>query len=138
MKIVVARFDSAKDFLKHYDPAFEAGGLRVPTKTVASPGEPLALQVSFPGSPSHVLLRSRAVGRDATQGSLVAAFISSERAKKDYLVACARGEAQAPWMRRHWRFPLQLRVSFGLANQPSKVEAFAEDISKGGMFVRTP
>jgi hypothetical protein len=57
MKILFARFDSAEDFLRHYDPVLEWGGIVVPTKAALPPSTPVVVEVAFPGLPNRVLVR---------------------------------------------------------------------------------
>jgi Tfp pilus assembly protein PilZ len=138
MKILLARFRSGKEFLKHFDQAFQWGGLLVPTRTVVAANEPLVVEVSFPELPNHVLVRARAVDRDEERGCLIVKFLHSEEKKKEFLLACANGVRQTVWQRKHRRFPIRLRVAFGVAGGGSQVEAFTEDLSSGGIFLRTP
>jgi Tfp pilus assembly protein PilZ len=138
MKILLARFNSGKEFLKHYDQAFQWGGLLVPTRTVAAADEPLVVEVSFPELPNHVLCRARAVDRDEERGCLIVKFLHSEEKKKEFLLACANGVVRTVWQRKHRRFPIRLRVAFGVAGGGSTVEAFTDDLSSGGIFLRTP
>src|SRR5262245_1687515 len=139
MKILLARFASGGEFLNHFDPAFQWGGLLVPTRTVVAAEEALVIEVAFPGLPNHVLVRSRAVDRDEDRGCLIVKFLQSEERKKDFLLACASGRPQQVWQRKHRRFPVRMRVDFGVADAGgSPVQAYSEDVSAGGIFLRTP
>src|ERR1043166_5831546 len=113
MKILLARFKSGGDFLRHYDSAFQYGGLLVPTRTVAAADESLVVEVSFPELPNHVLMRARAVDRDEERGCLIVKFLHSEEKKKEFLLACANGVVRTVVQRKHRRFPIRLRVAFG-------------------------
>ncbi|HJZ88660.1 MAG TPA: PilZ domain-containing protein [Polyangia bacterium] len=138
MKILLARFASGTEFLEHYDGVFPWGGLLVPTRTVVAADEPLIVEVAFPELPNHVLLRGRAVDRDEDRGGLVVRFLHSEEQKKEFLLQVASGEQRAIWQRRHRRFPVRLRVAFGVEGGSSTVHAHTEDLSAGGIFLRTP
>jgi len=139
MKILLARFTSGGEFLKHFDPAFQWGGLLVPTRTVVAADDALVVEVAFPGLPNHVLVRGRAVDRDEERGCLIVKFLQSEEQKKDFLMSCATGKAQQVWQRKHRRFPVRMRVDFGVADTAgSTVQAYSEDVSAGGIFLRTP
>jgi Tfp pilus assembly protein PilZ len=138
MKILLARFNSGKEFLKHFDPAFQWGGLMVPTRAVAATDETLVVEVSFPELPNHVLLRARAVDRDEDKGCLVVKFHQTEEQKKEFLLECASGHVRTVRQRKHRRFPVRLRVAFGIQGGQSQVEAYTEDLSTGGIFLRTP
>jgi len=139
MKILLARFTSGSEFLDHFDPAFQWGGLLVPTRTTVAADEALVIEVAFPGLPNHVLLRARAVDRDDERACLIVKFLQSEERKKEFLQACAAGTPLKVWQRKHRRFPVRMRVAFGIADGGSSpVQAYSEDLSAGRMFLRTP
>jgi len=140
MKILFARFTSAEDFLKHYDPVLEWGGIVVPTKAAVAPSTPVVVEVAFPGLPNRVLVRGLVVDRDEERGGLVVKLANSELQKRDFLVSAARGDVGLAWRRRHRRFPLRLRAGFREAEQAgtAPAEAQTEDLSGSGIFLRTP
>ena len=138
VRILVARFNSGADFLRNFDSSVQYGALLVPTKAIAAIDEPLVVEVAFPELPNHVLLRAQAVDRVEERGGLLVRFGQTEQSKRDFVLACARGEMQPVWQRRHRRFPVRLEVHFGLQGAQSLVPAFTEDVSSGGIFLRTP
>ena len=140
MKILFARFESAEDFLRHYDPVLEWGGLVVPTKAVLPPSTPVVVEVAFPGLPNRVLVRGLVVDRDEERSGLIVKLANSELQKRDFLVAAAHGTVSLAWRRRHRRFPLRLKAGFRAADQDDKAaaEAQTEDLSGSGIFLRTP
>ncbi len=139
MKILFARFDSADDFLKHYDPVLEWGGIVVPTKAALPPSTAVVVEVAFPGLPNRVLVRGLVVDRDEERGGLIVKLANSELAKRDFLVSAARGDVGLAWRRRHRRFPLRLKAGFREADKGGQAaEAQTEDLSGSGIFLRTP
>ena len=139
MKILFARFESADDFLKHYDPVLEWGGIIVPTKAALPPSTPVVVEVAFPDLPNRVLVRGLVVDRDEERGGLIVKLANSELQKRDFLVSAARGDVGLAWRRRHRRFPLRLKAGFRPADQEGKAaEAQTEDLSGSGIFLRTP
>ena len=140
MRILLARYGSAAEFLAHYDSAFSWGGLVLPTR--ARPGfqEPLVVEVSFPRLPNRVLLRARAVDRDdrGAESRLVVKFLPSELHKRDYLLGIARGELAPSWARRHRRFPIRIPVRLAVPGAEVRSDAITEDLSACGLFVRSP
>jgi Tfp pilus assembly protein PilZ len=140
MKILFARFTSAEDFLKHYDPVLEWGGIVVPTKATVAPSTPVVVEVAFPGLPNRVLVRGLVVDRDDDRGGLVVKLANSELQKRDFLVSAARGDVGLAWRRRHRRFPLRLKAGFREAEKgdTTPAEAQTEDLSGAGIFLRTP
>jgi len=140
MKILFARFESAEDFLRHYDPVLEWGGIVVPTKAALAPSTPVVVEVAFPGLPNRVLVRGLVVDRDEERGGLVVKLANSELQKRDFLVSAARGDVGLAWRRRHRRFPLRLKAGFRPADKEAAgpSEAQTEDLSGSGIFLRTP
>ena len=139
MKILFARFDSAEDFLKHYDPVLEWGGIVVPTKAALPPSTAVVVEVAFPGLPNRVLVRGLVVDRDEDRGGLIVKLANSELQKRDFLVSAARGDVGLAWRRRHRRFPLRLKAGFRAADKDAPAaEAQTEDLSGSGIFLRTP
>jgi Tfp pilus assembly protein PilZ len=140
MKILFARFESAEDFLRHYDPVLEWGGIVVPTRAALPPSTPVVVEVAFPGLPNRVLVRGLVVDRDEERGGLTVKLANSELQKRNFLVAAARGDVGLAWRRRHRRFPLRLKAGFRHAapDAGGPSEAQTEDLSGSGIFLRTP
>jgi hypothetical protein len=138
MKILLARFRSGRDFLHHYDTEFATGALLVPTRTVVPVEASVVVEVAFPGLPNHLLLRARAVDRDEDRGGLLVRFVASESEKRSFLLQCATGAVRPIWQRRHRRLPVRLPAEFSVDGGGATVPALAEDLSVGGIFLRTP
>jgi Tfp pilus assembly protein PilZ len=140
MKILFAPFESPEDFLKHYDPVLEWGGIVVPTKATLPPESPVVVEVAFPGLPNRVLIRGLVVDRDEERDGLMVKLNHGETAKRDFLVSAARGEVGLAWRRRHRRFPVRLKavVRPTDATGTPAAEAHTEDLSGSGIFLRTP
>jgi hypothetical protein len=140
VRILLARYSNADDFLAHYDSSFSWGGLALPTRATPGFEEPLVVEVSFPRLPNRILLRARAVDRDDRAGEprLVVKFLPSELHKRDYVLGIARGEVAPSWARRHRRFPLRLPVRISVPDTAAHSDAITEDLCASGLFVRTP
>jgi Tfp pilus assembly protein PilZ len=142
MKILFAAFKSADDFLGRLEVSRDAGNglISVPTRARYRMGEPVILEIGFPGLPNRVLLRANArdsqarVAEDATFE-----VASGEEHKRDFLVAVAAGRANASWQRKHRRFPVRLPARFVAdgENVPLRGDAETEDLGSGGLFLKT-
>ncbi len=139
MRILLARFPSGLVLLEHYDASATFGALIVPTRARPAADEPLVVEVSFPELSGRVLLRGRADGA-APEGAprLHVRLLPSERTKRDYMLAAARGEVRGDRARRHRRFPLRVSVRFCESDGGGCTEAVTEDLSTAGLFIRTP
>ncbi len=145
MKILFAAFKSADDFLGRLEVSRDAGNglISVPTRARYRMGEPVILEIGFPGLPNRVLIRANA--RDARAGDVRAAddatfeVASGEEHKRDFLVAVAAGRANASWQRKHRRFPVRLPARFVAdgENVPLRGDAETEDLGSGGLFLKT-
>jgi Tfp pilus assembly protein PilZ len=161
MKILFAAFKSADDFLGRLEVSRDAGNglITVPTRARYRMGEPVILEIGFPGMPNRVLLRANA--RDPQHGLRFAAppagqspagppgaetkedalfeVAPGEEHKRDFLVAVAAGRANASWQRKHRRFPVRLPARFVAdgENVPLRGDAETEDLGSGGLFLKT-
>mgnify|MGYP001560716797 CR=1 FL=1 len=158
MKILFATFDSADQFLRRLEP----GGLdspttlRVTTRARYAAGQPVILEIGFPGLPNRILTRAAAMGgcapaasaarsrRPATSSASsdddqIFRLAGSEDAKRDFLIAVAAGRGSGSWTRRHRRFPLRLPARFVIDGEgvPLRGDAETEDLGSGGVALRT-
>jgi Tfp pilus assembly protein PilZ len=142
MKILFATFDSADQFLARLDlegaGATSAGKMKVTTKARFDAGEPVVLEIGFPGLPNRVLMRATFVGASASEAEFQ--VLSSEDHKRDFLVAVASGRAQAKAQKRlHRRFPMRLPARFVVDGQdvPLRGDATTDELNAKGLFLKT-
>ena len=143
MKILFAAFKSADDFLGRLEVSRDAGNglISVPTRARYRMGEPVILEIAFPGLPNRVLIRANARDAQEPKPADDATFevASGEEHKRDFLVAVAAGRANASWLRKHRRFPVRLPARFVAdgENVPLRGDAETEDLGSGGLFLKT-
>jgi hypothetical protein len=61
-----------------------------------------------------------------------------EARKREFMVTCASGAPCSLRLRKHRRFPIRMHVVFELIGATTAMEAFSEDLSATGLFLRTP
>lgn len=134
MRLVTLAFATKEEFLSAYHPA-DGGSLSTRTRTDATIGEEVLIEISFPGLPNRALVRAQVMGISFEQG-LRFAFAAADETTRDFLLAVARGEKTveaAP--RDHARFPASLKTTWN-AKGGTAVSSTLEDVSAGGAFVR--
>jgi Tfp pilus assembly protein PilZ len=142
MKILYAAFASAEDFLGRLELTRDAGPGRVSVATKAryKTGEPVILEIGFPGLPNRVLIRTSAREMPKTDvGDAHFEVAAGEEHKRDFLIAVAAGRATASWQRKHRRFPVRLPARFIADGDtvPLRGDAETEDVGTGGLFLKT-
>jgi Tfp pilus assembly protein PilZ len=132
MRLLTLAYPAAGEFLSAYDDATRT--LRASTKTEAILGEPLLVEIAFPGLPNRPLLR--ATVKEVLDGALRLVIDEDDAQTREFLIRMAKGEVRVEETthREHKRFPTALPVSWtdGGARHTSVVE----DLSAGGCFVR--
>jgi len=143
MRILRARYASGEDFLRHYQPSFAGGGLFFPTREALKPGEPIIVEIRFPGLANKQMIRGfvawRRAGKHRTKlrAGLGIEFHAAEARRRDFLIAVAKGEIVDMVTRRHRRLPVQLTASWRVVFDREKHTSHIEDIGPGGAFLRT-
>jgi Tfp pilus assembly protein PilZ len=143
MRIFRARYKSGDDFLRHYQPSFDHGGIFFPTRENLPVGMPVVVEFRFPNMANKMMLRGaiawRRAGKHRTKlrAGLGIEFLGSEKSKRDYLMAVARGEAQPTTVRRHRRLPVTTQVRWRVKETTAYHTSTLDDIGPGGAFVRT-
>jgi Tfp pilus assembly protein PilZ len=141
MKILFATFTTQSEFLDALDRAAGrgAGVLSVQTKARYGAGEPVILEIGFPGLPNRVLVRAEYLAGSGECARFVLA--EGEEHRRDFLLAVASGRANASLQRRHRRFPIRLParlVAAGAASEPAdSALAEIEDMGGGGIALKT-
>lgn len=141
MKILFATFESPEDFLDRLhvpDSGDEDATLRVQTKARYDAGEPVILEIGYPGLPNRILTRVKAA-QPKGNDEQVFVFEQGEEHKRDFLIAVAAGRATASWKRRHRRFPLRMPARFVVEGEdvPLRGDAETEDMGSGGVSLKT-
>ncbi len=133
MRLLTLAFPSASDFLSAYDDA--SGTLLAETKTEATRGESLLVEIAFPRLPNRPLVRAVCAG--IVDRGLRLKLDDADASTFDFLLKMARGEVrvEATTHREHKRFPSALGVEYRFEGGIS-VSSQVEDLSAGGCFVR--
>jgi Tfp pilus assembly protein PilZ len=135
MRLVTLAFASAEEFLAAYHPA-DGGTLSTRTRTDGTIGEPVLVEVSFPGLPNRALLRADVTGI-AFEHGLRFTIDAADHTTRDFLLGIARGEIRvdSTTHRDHARFPAALHATWRAA-EGAEVSTMCEDLSAGGAFLR--
>lgn len=134
MRLVTLAYETAADFLAAYDEPNRT--LTATTKTEATLGEQLVVEIAFPKLPNRPLLRTRCV--DVLDGALRLQLDDADAATREFLVTVAR-DGRAPegaTHREYKRFPASLPVRWTSQGKDA-VESHVDDLSGGGCFVRS-
>ena len=161
MKIHLLRFKNGNEFLSCYEQMEGDGGLVFPTRAALKPGETFVIEVKFPPLPNRVLVKatvSRAqkaspdgpgqksypLQKSHPLGTIVARFLRTEKPKRDFLLEMAKighhdsnGKLKRPAHRRYRRFPVDMGLTWQVKETELRHQGRVEDLSSGGMFVRT-
>jgi uncharacterized protein (TIGR02266 family) len=131
MRLLTLAFPSAQDFLAAYDDATRT--LLATTKTEATAGENLVVEIAFPRLPNRPLVRAAVV--EVVPGGLRLRFDHADTSTREFLVRMARGEVlDGATHRGHKRLPSALPARYAVDGVTA--ESTALDLSAGGCFVR--
>src|SRR5262245_27437635 len=114
MRILRARYRNGEDFLRHYQPSMQGGGVFFPTREAVALGTAVLVEVRFPGLCNKQLIRGfvawRRAGKHRTKlrAGLGVEFLASEKKRRDFVVSVAKGEIVEMITRRHRRLPVTL------------------------------
>ena len=143
VQTLIAKYSSGTVLIEAYQSQFLHGGLFVPTRAAPELASEVILDVRLPELKASTLLRGYvAWRRPAHQGRRLRSgvgveFLSSERRKRDYLLAVARGEIVDMAQRRYRRVPIELPIGWRSKTDASMMNDTIEDISERGVFIRT-
>ncbi|MCP4448786.1 MAG: hypothetical protein GY811_26150 [Myxococcales bacterium] len=144
MPILVARFQSAEEFLDRYLEDLPDGGLFQPTRRAIEVGEAVLLDIRMPLLKDGMLVRGtvswRQRGKRGTgqRAGLGIAIANSESSKRDHLLALCRGElGPEEAQRKHRRLPVAIPVQWRIPNEIRSHASSLDDIGTGGVFIRT-
>lgn len=133
MRLLTLAFPSPGDFLAAHDE--KTGTLLAHTKTEATKGEGLLVEIAFPRLPNRPLVRAKCV--DVVDGGLRLQVDDADASTLEFLLKIARGEVsvESTVHREHKRFPSALSVEYTLDGAAAMISQ-VEDLSAGGCFVR--
>jgi uncharacterized protein (TIGR02266 family) len=143
MRILRARYRSGEEFLRHYQPSLQGGGLFYPTREAIPLGDHVIVEVRFPELCNKQLLRGfiawRRAGKHRTKlrAGLGIEFLPAEAKRRDFCLAVAKGEIAEMITRRHRRLPVQLTADWRVVLDRETHHSHVEDIGPGGAFLRT-
>jgi Tfp pilus assembly protein PilZ len=142
MQILKARFRSREDFDEAYNTDLPNGGLFVATTTPLKAGEDVVVEIFCEGLPNKIMIRGEvkswrpALPRLRVRAGALVAFPPEEDEKRNFLLAALGGEV-VPRKRRHTRIPVEVPVSYRLAETVEQLPGELVEISVGGALLRT-
>jgi len=133
MRLLTLAFPSQGDFLAAHDE--KSGTLLAHTKTEATKGEALLVEIAFPRLPNRPLVRAHC--SEIVDGGLRLRVDDADASTLDFLLKIARGDVsvESTVHREHKRFPSALSVEYTLDAGAAMISQ-VEDLSIGGCFVR--
>lgn len=133
MRLLTLAFPSPGDFLAAHDE--KTGTLLAHTKTEATNGEALLVEIAFPRLPNRPLVRAHCA--DVIDGGLRLRVDDADASTLEFLLKIARGDVsvESTTHREHKRFPSALSVEYTLDGAAAMISQ-VEDLSAGGCFVR--
>lgn len=136
MRLLTVVFVSTEHFLSHYSDKASSGALFYRTRTELTTGEPVLMEIYFPGLPNRVLVRGAVADYTPGQGAWIG-FHDHDSSTRDFLVAVARGEIEVrPKVGRSFdRFPMSLPVDITISSE--RLVTRTGDVGVGGAFIRT-
>lgn len=133
MRLVTLAFPSAAAFLTSYDD----GVVTVATRTDAVLGEPILVEISFPGLPNRALMRATVDGLLIDEEGLRVRLSEEDASTRDFMLKIAKGELRTSAHREHKRFPASLTVRYTLDDQTDEHKGVVDDLGAGGTYVLT-
>jgi Tfp pilus assembly protein PilZ len=138
MRILTAQYAQCADFLGAYNPEFAGGALFYATRMPLLAGETVILDVRLPSVPNPVLVRGRVAHVDVQRGGAWISFDAEDRSTLEFLLGIARGNLEIRPVPRHsGRFPVELQVDWHVGDSDDLFISSTDDVSWGGVFVRT-
>jgi uncharacterized protein (TIGR02266 family) len=133
MRLLTLAFPSPGDFLAAHDDT--TGTLLAHTKTEATKGEALLVEIAFPRLPNRPLVRAHCA--EIVDGGLRLRVDEADSSTLEFLLKIARGDVSVEQTthREHKRFPSALSVEYTLDGAAAMISQ-VEDLSAGGCFVR--
>lgn len=139
-KILQARYSRGQDFLHDVIPEQGAGGaIRYETKIPLNVDEQVVVEILFPELPGRVLLRGRVSVLQTDPLAAVINISPEDVEQRKFLEGVARGEIDPASSvgRRYYRIPLEIPVDWRVLGQGDVVISSTDDVSGGGVQIRT-
>jgi Tfp pilus assembly protein PilZ len=143
VQILVTRFQNSAELLARYQTTLAYGGLFVPTRRLLKTGQSIILDIRMMDLQEPLLVRGKVAWcrrgrrRAATRAGIGVEFCASEHLKREYLLAVARGDANASTMRRHKRLPVEMEGGWRVLKHKSWHSCRIGEIGSGGAFLHT-
>jgi Tfp pilus assembly protein PilZ len=143
MTILKASVGTSAQFFERYLADLPGGGLFIPMKRPLAIGTPVVVLVRAGVRAVPILLRGSVVlirsgkHKPRTKAGIGVEFLASEKNRRNYLLARARGEIAGTAGRRHQRLPIDLPIRWSLAGSPEDRPGVLRDIGRGGAFVES-
>jgi Tfp pilus assembly protein PilZ len=121
-----------------YNPEYAGGALFYPTRMPLLAGEAVILDVRLPNVPNPVLVRGRVAHVDTQRAGCWISFDAEDHSTLAFLLGIARGNLEIrPVTRKSGRFPVELQVDWQVGDSDDLYISSTDDVSWGGVFVRT-
>ncbi len=138
-RILQARYQTGDAFLADLkgepdDPLFHYA-----TKIPLNIGEHVIVEIVFAELPSRILLRGAVETVDEEPPAALIRIASEEAETLDFVMSVARGETDpnSSHGRRYYRIPLEIPVDWQISGQGDVVISSTDDVSGGGVQIRT-
>ena len=143
VRLLRARYGSAKEFLSCYLSTPSAGGMFYPTREALRVGEEMAVEVRFPGLTTKTVLRGRVAWRrrgrhrSKLRAGVAIEFLADEARKREFVLRVAQGDRVPTPKRRYRRVPAEIGVTWRKKDDPHTVPGVLDNIGLGGANLRT-
>jgi Tfp pilus assembly protein PilZ len=144
MRILFATYQTPESFLENLHVGEGEGDsalLAVATRAEFEHGEPLILEIGYPGLPNRILIRALSAtppaGQDEDTGLKWFSLDPDEELQRDFLIAVAAGRANATLQRRHQRFPVRMAARVKVEGDDTRGSAEVADMAMGGVALKT-
>lgn len=139
-RILQVRAESGEAFLKDVveSPPSEIR-LRYHTKIPLGVGEQVIVEIVFPELPGRIMLRGEVESLESPPQAVLIRFASEEQETLEFVLSVARGETDpgSSHGRRYHRLPLEIPVDWQISGQGDVVISSTDDVSGGGVQIRT-
>jgi Tfp pilus assembly protein PilZ len=141
IRILQARYTAREDFLKDVaETLAKPTVIYYPTKIPLAVAEQVIVEVIFPGLPNRALLRGRVSSLEFDPPGARIEVSPEDVETIGFLLQAARGEITPAEStgRRYYRLPLEIPVDWQVIGSGDATLSSTEDLSGGGVQIRTP
>jgi len=139
-RILQVRAASGEAFLKEVvGETTSETRLRYHTKIPLTSGEQVIVEIVFPELPGRIMLRGSVESLESDPAGAIIRFAQEEHETLDFVLKVARGEVDpnSSRGRRYHRLPLEIQVDWQISGQGDVVISSTDDVSGGGVQIRT-